>query len=168
MLTQMDLFFLSVSCHLERDATHRLSEQPYFSLCAFLSIKQPPTHKHTQTHTHCTHTLYFFLIRLTYNGTDTSAKINKEINKIIIIKKNQQQTPEQNKWDCHLIAPNYHFDKWRNIKAGKQMTPRAPPAPLSLKKKKRNIAVIIHHQKHNREKVEGGGGEDGVGRGRGR
>lgn len=38
------------------------------------------------------------------------------------------------------------------------MTPRAPPAPFSLKKKQGNIAVIIHHQKHNGEKEREVGG----------
>lgn len=65
------------------------------------------------------------LIRLTYNGIDTSAAKKARIIKYKL------HTPEQNKWDCHLIAPNYHFDKWKNIKAGKQMTPHAPPAPCS-------------------------------------
>lgn len=53
--------------------------------------------------------------------------------------KNKQHTPEQNKWDCHLIAPNYHFDKWKSIKAGKQMAPRAPPAPLSPLRRNKEI-----------------------------
>lgn len=87
---------------------------------------------------------------MTYNGTDTSEKTK--------INKNKQRTPEQNKWACHLIAPNYHFDKWKNIKAGKQMTPRAPPAPLLPEEETGKYSCYHTSSETQRWEKEGGSG----------